>query len=242
MNPTHVTPTQVHPTMPDERPVALVTGGSRGIGRAICAELGRTHHVLVGGTRADSVAEVVASLPSAEPFVADLTDEQAVASAAAKVGRLDALVHSAGIGGFGDTSGSTRERWRRVLELNVVAVVDLTELLIEKLRENHGIVVAINSGAGHNASPGNGLYPASKFALRAYTDALRGREMGRVRVTSIHPGRVDTDMQHELIASEGKQYDATKYLSPDAVAETVRLAIDTDPRGQINELSIRPFN
>ena len=184
----------------------------------------------------------MAALPSAEPFVADLADEDATAAACTGIDRLDVLVHSAGIGGFGDASGSTRKRWRRVLELNVVAVVDLTELLIGKLRERHGIVVTINSGAGHYAGPGNGLYPASKFALRAYTDALRGREMGRVRVTSIHPGRVDTDMQHELVASEGKQYDATKYLRADAVAETVRLAVDTDPRGQINELSIRPFN
>ena len=204
------------------RPVALVTGGSRGIGRAVCAELGSTHHILVGGTRPESVADVVSTLPSAESFVADLTDADATAAACSDATR--------------------REQWRRVFEVNVIAVMDLTETVIDHLRASRGIVIAVNSGSGFRANPGDGLYPASKFALRAWTDALRGREMGKVRVTSIHPGRVDTDMQHELVASEGGEYDPAKYLDPRAVAETVRLAVDTDPRGQINELSIRPFH
>lgn len=225
--------------MSGPRPVALVTGGSRGIGRAICHELGRSHHVLVGGTRQASVAEVVAALDSAAAFVADLTDADATARACAGVDRLDVLVHSAGIFAAG---GSVREQWRQVLELNVVAVVDLTERLLEPLRASRGMVVAINSGSGHRAGPGDGLYPASKFALRAWTDALRGREMGRVRVTSIHPGRVDTDMQQAVVAARGEAYDAGRYLRADAVAAAVRLAVDTDPRGQIDELTIRPFH
>ena len=224
------------------RPVALVTGGSRGIGRAVCAELGSTHHILVGGTRPESVADVVSTLPSAESFVADLTDADATAAACSGIDRLDVMVHSAGIGGFAATDATRREQWRRVFEVNVIAVMDLTETVIDHLRASRGIVIAVNSGSGFRANPGDGLYPASKFALRAWTDALRGREMGKVRVTSIHPGRVDTDMQHELVASEGGEYDPAKYLDPRAVAETVRLAVDTDPRGQINELSIRPFH
>lgn len=63
------------------RPVALVTGASRGIGRAIALELGRTHRVLVGGRDEAAVAEVVAALPDAAPFLADLTDEAALATA-----------------------------------------------------------------------------------------------------------------------------------------------------------------
>ncbi|WP_344682296.1 SDR family NAD(P)-dependent oxidoreductase, partial [Actinocorallia glomerata] len=64
-----------------ERPLALVTGATRGIGRAIAEDLGRTHHVLVGGTTPDRVGAVVAALPSASGFAADLTDSAAVAAA-----------------------------------------------------------------------------------------------------------------------------------------------------------------
>ena len=80
------------------RPVALVTGAARGIGRAIAIELSSTHRILVGGRDAARAGELVAELDDAAPFVCDLADEDAVAAACAGIGRLDVLVHSAGIG------------------------------------------------------------------------------------------------------------------------------------------------
>ncbi len=225
---------------PADRPVALVTGGSRGIGRAICDDLGRTHHVLVGGRSAEAVQEVVDALPSAGPFVADLTDPEAAAQACEGVARLDVVVHSAGIAVQAPVAELTRQEWTRQLEVNVVAVADLTRLLLPRLRENRGLVVLINSGAGHRASPGNAAYAASKFALRAFGDALREEERGAVRVTSIHPGRVDTDMQVEIQARQGRPYDAGEHLRVEAVAATVRLAVDAGAEAVIEELSIRP--
>lgn len=223
------------------RPVALVTGATRGIGRAIAFELSSTHRILVGGRDATRVGELVAELDDAAPFACDLTDEDAVAAACAGIGRLDVLVHSAGIGRSNDIGTASRALWREVFETNVFAVADLTRLLLPALEATRGIVVAINSGAGFFSSPGGGVYAGSKFALRALTDALREEMRGKVRVCSIHPGRTDTDMQRELQAAMGNEhYDGARYVAPESVAAVVRLAVDTPDNATIEQLSIRP--
>ena len=223
------------------RPVALVTGATRGIGRAIAVELSSTHRILVGGRDASRAGALVAELGDAAPFVCDLADEDAVAAACAGIGRLDVLVHSAGIGRSNDIGLASRALWREVFETNVFAVADLTRLLLPALEAARGIVVAINSGAGFFSSPGGGVYAGSKFALRALTDALREEMRGKVRVCSIHPGRTDTDMQRELQAAMGnKHYDGARYVSPGSVAAAVRLAVDTPDNATIEQLSIRP--
>jgi NADP-dependent 3-hydroxy acid dehydrogenase YdfG len=82
-------------------------------------------------------------------------------------------------------------------------------------------------------------YSASKFALRAFADSLRDDEPD-LRVTTIYPGRTDTDMQRELVAFEGGEYDPTKFLRPDTVAEVVATVVATPPDGQVHEVVIRP--
>lgn len=226
-------------------PTVLVTGASRGIGRAIARELGRDHHVLVGGTNPDTVDLVVSELPDAEPFVADLTDHDDTARAVSHLDRLDALVNSAGVApeGPGEIGLVSREEWQRVLGINVVAVADLTRMVLPLLRRSHGDVVMINSGSGLMRAPaGGGVYAASKYALRALTDALREEERGVVRVTSIHPGRVDTDMQVALQRRAGRPYVPEDHLRPESVAATVRLALSASPEAMVEELSVRPVH
>lgn len=228
------------------RPVALVTGGARGIGRAVCLRLAATHHLLVGGRDEQSVQnvvdEVVAAGGSAEPFVTELTDEAAVTRAAQTVERLDVLVHSAGIATHATIEDAPLDDWRRVFEVNVVAVAGLTRALLPQLRAAQGQVVTINSGSGFFSRPGNAVYSASKFALRAFTDALREEERGRVRVSSVHPGRVDTDMQVELQAALGRDYVASDHLRPESVAEAVALAVLASPEAMVETVSIRPVH
>ncbi|MGQ0576980.1 MAG: SDR family oxidoreductase [Pseudonocardia sp.] len=223
------------------RPLALVTGASRGIGAAVARALAPTHDVLLGGRDAQALDTVAAGLPGARPWPVDLTDSRALAAAAATVARLDVLVHSAGIGPLGTVEQSTAAQWRRTFEINVVAVAELTRLLLPALRAARGRVVLVNSGAGLSARPGWGSYAASKFALRAFGDALRAEEAGHgIRVTSVHPGRTDTELQRAVVAHEGAQYRAEAYLRPESVAGAVRYAVTAPRDADVTELSVRP--
>jgi NADP-dependent 3-hydroxy acid dehydrogenase YdfG len=222
---------------PPGMPVAVVTGATRGIGRAIAEDLGRTHHVLVGGRTASAVADIVAALPSAAPFVGDL----GAGDAPELPERIDVLVHSAGVEQGNRIADTDRATWESVFATNVFAVAELTRRALPALRASRGIVVAINSGSGFVSGPGGGVYGASKFALRAFTDALREEERAAgVRVSSVHPGRTDSDMQRALTAKLGQEYDTDYYLAPSDVADAVRTVVDLPERGAIETLSVRP--
>ena len=236
-----------------DKPVALITGASRGIGLAIARELASTHELILGASSEDSLADVLAEFPGARPFIAELTDKDAIARAVADAGfgggaggagaRLDVLVHSAGVADGETVAETPWDVYERVFAVNVFAVAELTRLLLPALRAAGGQVVTINSGSGYFSGVGAAVYSGSKFALRAFSDALREEERGAVRVTSIHPGRVDTDMQMELQASYGNHdYDGSLYIRPESVAATVRLAVDATPEAMIENLAIRPVH
>jgi NADP-dependent 3-hydroxy acid dehydrogenase YdfG len=223
------------------RPVALVTGATRGIGRAVAADLGRTHRVIVHGRDREAVDALAASLPDATGWAADL-GAGGLADLVPDLDRLDVLVHSAGVIGGDAIADAPVEEWRRVFEVNVFAVAEVTRVLLPALRAAKGQVVLINSGSGFTSNPGGAVYAGSKFALRALGDALREEERPNgVRVSSVHPGRVATDMQRELRAREGGEYDETRYLEPASVARAVRLVVDQTPDGTVESVSLRPF-
>ncbi|HEX7304196.1 SDR family oxidoreductase [Lentzea sp.] len=220
-----------------DRPVALVTGASSGIGSAIARSLAPTHDLLLGGRDADALAVLAAELPGATAWPFDLTN---VASADLGVlSRLDVLVHSAGIALLGPLSEATQADWRQTFDVNVFAVAELTNLVLPRLREASGHVVLINSGAGRNANPGWGVYAASKFALRGYADALRGDEPS-LRVTTVYPGRTATPMQEDVRRQEGGDYDPSKYIDPASVGRAVASAVLATPDAHITELVVRP--
>lgn len=223
------------------RKTVLVTGGSRGIGRAISEDLSKDWHVLVGG-RGESAMSVASALESAHPWAVDITDEEAVRAACAKIDKLDALVLSAGISMGKTIAEATREDWETILNVNVIAQASLVKHLLPALRKARGQVVAINSGSGFNSKAGGGLYSASKFALRAMTDALREEERGTVRVSSVHPGRVDTDMQVEIQEQAGRDYNPTDHVRPESIAKAVRLALEATEDATVEVISVRPVH
>lgn len=228
-------------TEPELRPLALVTGASRGIGAAVARALAPGYDVLLGGRDTVALEEQAARLPGARAWPVDLTDGAALVGAVRGIERLDVLVHSAGVGLLGAVAETSAATWRRQFDVNVVAVAELTRLLLPALRAARGRVVLVNSGAGLTARPGWASYAASKFALRAFADALRAEEADHgVRVTSVHPGRVDTDMQRDVVAYEGGEYRPEAYLRPESVAGAVLVAVSAPEDAALTELVLRP--
>ncbi|MDO5077585.1 SDR family oxidoreductase [Corynebacterium sp.] len=152
---------------------------------------------------------------------------------------LDALVHCAGVATLGRVADAPPEDWLTAMAVNLHAPVALTNRLLPALRSAAGHVVYLNSGAGLRANPNWGAYAASKFAARAWCDALRAEEPS-IRVTSIHPGRIDTPMQHRVVEQEQGEYDASAYLRPSTVAAAVVHALTTPDDCEPTEVILRP--
>jgi short-subunit dehydrogenase len=179
--------------------LVLITGASAGIGRA-CAQAFATEGarlILVSRSR-QGLEETVRLLGSSETHVlpADLTDPQAIASLCAEVrerfGRLDVLLNNAGVGLYIPSYESKPETVRQLFELNVLAPVELVRGMLPIL-ETGSWIVNVSSIVGKVPLPWMPLYSASKYALSAYSDALRMELDGSgIRVLAVHPGYVST--------------------------------------------------
>ena len=219
-------------------PTALITGAGGGIGSAIATALATTHTLLLAGRPSDRL-DAVAERLGATTFPLNVTDSSAIEAACEIIDVLDVLVHNAGLSIPGRVTESTVDEWRATFAVNVFGPVELTLALLPALRAASGQVVFINSGAGRIASSGMASYSASKFALRAFADSLRDDEPA-LRVTTIYPGRTDTDMQRELVTFEGGEYDAANFLRPETVARAVAHVVSTPRDGHVHELVLRP--
>jgi NADP-dependent 3-hydroxy acid dehydrogenase YdfG len=219
-------------------PTAMITGASGGLGSALAEALAPTHTLFLAGRPSGRLDEVATRF-GATTWPIDLSDTDAMPAVVEPIVELDVLIHNAGVAFPGRVAESTVEEWRKTMEVNVIGAVALTLELLPALRAVGGHVVFINSGAGINASPGLASYTASKFALRGFADSLRNDEPS-LRVTSVHPGRIATDMQEGLVAYEGREYDPSRFLSPETVAKVVADAINAPPDADIREVVVRP--
>jgi NADP-dependent 3-hydroxy acid dehydrogenase YdfG len=219
-------------------PTALITGASRGIGSAIATALAPTHTLLLAA-RPSARLDAVAERFGATSWPLDLTDTDSIKANAESLTQLDVLVHNAGVSIPGHVAETSVDEWRATFDANVLGAVALTLALLPALRRAHGQVVFINSGSGRRVSAGMASYSASKFALRAFADSLRDDEPA-LRVTTVYPGRTDTDMQRELVAFEGGEYDPAGFLRPDTVAAVVANVLSTPPDGHVHEVVVRP--
>jgi 3-oxoacyl-[acyl-carrier protein] reductase len=227
--------------------VAMVTGGSRGIGRAVVeALLGKGYRVFFGSRSRESVDRAMAELGarhggSVAGRLLDVSrQEQADAFVdwvLAEAGRIDCLVNNAGVGTFGPVYGLSGDQWRAVLDTNLSGAFYCIRAVAGTMKEQgSGWIVNIASLAGKNPMPGGAAYNASKFGLLGLSEAamLDLRQFG-VRVTAILPGSVDTSF-----GVPGRRDDRSWMLAPEDVAAMVLHLLSYPDRALPSLVEMRP--
>ncbi|GAA2133959.1 short chain dehydrogenase [Glycomyces algeriensis] len=219
-----------------------MTGAGRGLGRTLASQLTARGDKVIAHARSESALDGV---PHDRALVLDLAEPAAIADAVAALGleRLDAVIHNAGIAHIGPIAEQPLDQWERTLTINVTAPAELTRVLLPALRAARGHVVFVNSGAGLAAGPKWSSYAASKHALRALADSLRGEEQPNgVRVTSVYPSHFATDMQRSVREQYGADYDSARATSPESIAQTIVGVLNTPEDMVVNEIRVEPPN
>jgi NAD(P)-dependent dehydrogenase (short-subunit alcohol dehydrogenase family) len=228
--------------------VAIVTGGSRGIGLAVSAALlQRGVHVAITGLNKDHLEKAEADLARVAtqgarvlPFAVDVRDHLAVASLVDETVRrqdgLDILVNNAGVGWFGSVESQGHDDWRRVFDTNVTGIFNCCKAAVPHLRRRGGgYIINISSLAGSNPFSGGASYCASKAAVDAFSEALMQevRQDG-IRVSYVKPGSVNTDFTgHADPRNDWK-------LRAEDVAQVVVDLVSHDERSLPSRVEIRP--
>ncbi len=231
--------------------IAVITGASGGIGRAVAAALAaRGLRPCLAGRdleRLQRVADELAALGARTSLVrADLGSDEGIRGLVASVealGRVDVLFHGAGALRLGDVMAAGWDDLDELYRVNVRAPYLLTKALLPLLVASRGQIVFVNSSAAMRAGETNGIYAATKAALMSLAGSIRDRvnPLG-VRVLSVFPGRTATPMQEQVVAFEGSQYDPASLLQPSDVADVVVHALMMPRSAEITDVMVRPMN
>jgi NAD(P)-dependent dehydrogenase (short-subunit alcohol dehydrogenase family) len=225
--------------------VAIVTGGTKGIGRSIAEALARegASVAICGRSRddAESVAEELGRSTSGRVSGAamDVTDPASVSSFFSFVeqtyGGVDILVNNAGIGIFGPVADLTFEAWKATLDTNLSGVFYCSKEALPRLRQRGGgSIVNISSLAGKNPFIGGAAYNASKFGLNGFSEAMMlDHRHDKIRVTYIMPGSVDTDFSPRSARASWK-------IAPEDVADAVIAVLRMPERTTVSRVEMRP--
>ena len=227
--------------------VAIVTGGSRGIGLAIARALVHDGvQVAVTGRSAAHLSAARAQIEAAGPgkvetLQADVRRSQeitrAIDATAARFGGLDILINNAGVGIFADVAAMTVEQWDEVIDTNLTGVYHACHAALPHLKKRGGgFIINISSLAGKNPFTQGAAYCASKAGLNAFSEALMQEvRYDNIRVSYVLPGSVAT-----AFSSGDDQKGKDWKISPDEVAEVVVDLLRLDSRSLASRVELRP--
>ncbi|HXE12537.1 MAG TPA: SDR family NAD(P)-dependent oxidoreductase [Bryobacteraceae bacterium] len=231
--------------------IAVVTGASSGIGRAIALALARRGAIIYAiGRNANAVKAIGEHLDAANPvraYHADLTTMDRFTELANRVetefGGLDLLIHAAAFVSMGSLQTAGITDFDLHYRVNVRAPYLLTQTFLPLLKQRSGQVVFINSSVGLRAERAElGQYSATKHALKAVADSLRDEvNHDGMRVLSVYPGRTATPGQEAIHKKEGKPYHPELLLQPEDVASVILHSVLLPRTAEVTDISIRPM-
>ncbi|MEM9215388.1 MAG: SDR family NAD(P)-dependent oxidoreductase [Cyanobacteria bacterium P01_F01_bin.150] len=236
--------------------VALVTGVSSGIGRAIAQKLALGgYRVAMCARRMDRLTSLAMELTgqgaTVAAYQADVRQEADILRVFDAIreswGGVDVLINNAGMGHKESLLNGSTEAWREMLEVNILALCICTREAVQDMqaKDNEGHIVHISSMSGHRVPKGSGVYSATKFAVRSLTEGLRQelREAGsNIRVSSISPGFVETEFAEKYTKSAEQAretYSQFPVLQPDDMAEAVWYLLSQPAHVQVHDILVR---
>lgn len=240
-------------TTPQRNKVVLVTGASSGIGEATARRLAREgHHVVLGARRKERLAALVDEIRrdggTATSRVLDVTNrddvDAFVDAAVAERGRVDVIVNNAGVMPLSRLEELLVEQWDRMIDVNIRGLLyGIAAALPHFQRQGSGHFVTVASIGAHQVSPAAAVYCATKYAAWAITEGLRLEVDPSIRITTVSPGVVESELAESITDREAQQamraYRADS-IPADAIARAVSFALDQPSDVDVNELVVRP--
>jgi 3-oxoacyl-[acyl-carrier protein] reductase len=232
--------------MSDKTKVALITGGTKGIGYGIAEMLIKDGmRVAITGRSEDTLQEAIQQLNQLKEgyalgIVADVRDfdsqQNAVNQVVEQWGALDVLVANAGVGHFAPIESLTIDQWQETIDINLTGVFYSVKAALPALKKSKGYLITIASLAGTNFFANGSAYNASKFGLVGFTQAvmLDVRNDG-IKVTTIMPGSVATNFNNH----EPSEKDAWK-IQPEDIGQMVVDLLKMNPRTLPSKIEVRP--
>lgn len=239
--------------MTEQQKIVLVTGASSGIGEGVARGLAAAgHHVVLAARRVDRLTEIARELVgaglSASAVVLDVTDAVAyravVDAVVAEHGRIDVLVGNSGVMLLSPMGSLLSDEWERMVDVNVKGVLNgISATLPHFQRQGSGHFVTTASVGAHTVSPTAAVYCATKYAVRALMEGLRMDLPPQIRVTTVSPGVVESELATH-ITDAAAQDEMVVYrrnaIGPDAIGRAVRYAVEEPVDVDVSEIVVQP--
>lgn len=240
--------------------VAVVTGASSGIGWGIAKALGDAGlRLVLTARRAERLAALEAEIRDSNAdaeilcLPADARDPRAIEDVFVRLrtqfGGADVLINNAGLGRDAPLMSGATGHWREMLEVNVLALCVATREAVADMRTrgDDGQIIHVSSMSAYRTPPGSGVYSATKYAVRALTEGLRGElraANSQIRVSAVSPGFVQTEfasVYHDGDHTKaGETYAQYKCLQPSDIADAVLFALGSPSHMAVHDILVRP--
>jgi NADP-dependent 3-hydroxy acid dehydrogenase YdfG len=234
--------------------VVAVTGASSGIGEAIARELADAGcKVMLAARREEQLKSLVRELGDNVTYhLTDVTDAKQVQEMAQatidRFGKIDVLVNNAGVMPVSPLIDLKIDDWNKAIDINIRGVLHgIAAVLPHMSDRDSGHIINIGSIASIHAIPNFAVYCGTKFAVKAISESLRKETLGKVRVTTIYPGAVESELiqssnDEQTINQIASDFSEVSFISPTAISQAVHYAIAQPKEVAVNEIVVRPSN